>query len=44
MEEVSRGAGYRREVPCAYHLYEPKVYCINKMREYVDTMSTAGML
>ena len=25
--EVNRGAGHGLEIPCTYHLYDPKAYC-----------------
>ena len=29
-EKVKKGAGYRLEIPCVYHLYRPKP-CIDKI-------------
>ena len=42
-KEVNRGAGYGQEVPCIFRLYGPKRY-IEKMKEFIDSLSTAGLL
>ena len=42
-EKINRGAGYRLEIPCVYHLYGPKPY-IDKMTELVDSLTTSGLV
>ena len=41
--KINRGAEYGLEIPCVYRLYGPKVY-IDKMKELVDSLRTAGLL
>ena len=42
-EKLNRGAGYRLEIPCVYHLYGPKVY-VDKLKKLVDSLRETGLV